>query len=59
MKKVYNYFETKKAEEIIDRDYVDYEEMFQEGFTDNEIACEFGIAENYVKKLRNEYQRDY
>jgi hypothetical protein len=40
-------------------DFDDCEEMFQEGYSDNEISNELGINEDYVRKLREEFQRDY
>jgi hypothetical protein len=59
MKRIHNYFKDKKYQEIIDLGYEDYEEMFQEGFSDAEISREFGVNENYVRGLREEYESNY
>lgn len=58
MKKVQNYFRTKKDEEEVQLDFNDYSEMFQDGYSDSEISLEFKVDENFVKKLRDEYQQD-
>lgn len=44
-----------------DRDvyYSDYEEMFQEGFSDPEISHELGVDEEFVHRLRTEYESEY
>lgn len=39
-------------------DFDQYAEMFEEGCGDGEISAEFGVSEKFVKKLREEYQRD-
>lgn len=40
-------------------DFDEYAEMFEEGYSDEEISSEFGDSENFIKKLREEYQKDY
>ena len=59
MKIMNNYFKDKKSQEIMDIIYDDYTNMFQEGFSDTEISKELGVDENYVRKLREDYQSDY
>jgi len=59
MKKRNNYFREKKMMEICDISYNDYIEMFEEGYSDNEISNDLGINEDYVKKLRQDYQNDF
>lgn len=59
MKKNNNYYKSKKIDETIELGFDDYTEMFQEGFSDMEISHELGVDENYVRKLREEFQSDY
>lgn len=59
MKRINNYFKEKKSQEIMDIIYDDYTNMFQEGFSDIEISKELGVDEDYVRKLREDYQSDY
>lgn len=59
MKKRKDYFRVKKMQEISEIGYSDYEELFQEGYTDEEISRDLGVDEEFVKKLREEYQNDY
>lgn len=40
-------------------DFDDCSEMFQEGYSDSEIAHELGVHEDYVKKIREEYLKEY
>jgi hypothetical protein len=59
MKRMNNYFQEKKTEETIDLYYNDYEELFDKGYSDNEISREMGVSEVFIKRLRDEYLRDY
>ncbi|KPU44982.1 hypothetical protein OXPF_14600 [Oxobacter pfennigii] len=59
MKKRTNYFKIKKVQKNLELGSNDYEEMFEEGFSDAEISNEFGVDEDYIKKLREDYQKDY
>lgn len=40
-------------------DFDDCTEMFQDGYSDSDIAHELGVQEDYVKKIREEYLKEY
>lgn len=59
MKHVINHSTYKNTDELKYFGYEDYDEMFQEGMSDSEISHETGVDEKYIKRLRNEYLKDY
>lgn len=59
MKRMNNYFEKRKDKATSDMYCNDYEELFEEGYSDSEISRELGVSEVFVKRLRDEYLKDY
>lgn len=59
VKKKDTFTKNKKFEEDTYPDFNDCSEMFQEGYSDSEIAHELGVQEDYVKKVREEYLKEY
>lgn len=53
-------FNTNKKIEGADYpDFDDCSELFQDGYSDSEIAHELGVKEDYIKKIREEYLKEY
>jgi len=44
---------------ILDLNFHDFNELLKHGYTDEEISKELGVEKNYVKKLREEVERDW
>lgn len=44
---------------ILDLNLHDFNELLKQGYTDEEISKELGVEKNYVKKLREEVERDW
>lgn len=59
MKNKNTFAKDRKFDENSAPEFDDCSEMFEEGYSDLEIAHELGVQEDYIKRLREEYQKEY
>ena len=56
---VYDFVANKNNHKFRDVDFHDFIEMYERGMSETEISKELGVPKSYVKKLVNDYRKNY